>query len=229
MTWERGFVICRDDVADAIEGQLQTQTISVRLASRLGETAFAFSSRAIPTLDSESYFLCSVDGSNSGYSVRNLKAYRPSHLVPKLGLTFGITLGKSVAARRLKSPDLFVPWNSLGPETEFEAADDLAIFRWDLEECEIDDPQLRSRAESLRAIHRSLEERNAPHRIVLFDDGWPDVLGELAEAGDVFTGPSTCLTLGWQSQDGDSNTVTANDAEFIADGDEIPDSQLWVL
>ena len=229
MTWERGFVICQDDVADAIEGQLQTQTVSVRLASRLGETAFAFASRAIPTLDSESYFLCSVDGQNSGYSVRNLKAYRPSHLVPKLRLTFGITLEKSVAARRRDSPDLLVPWIALGPESEFGTIDDLAIFRWDLDDCEIDDPQIRSHAGSLRAIHRSLEERSTPHRIVLFDDGWPDVLGELDEAGDVFTGPATFLTLGWQSQDGDSSTLTANDAEFMADGDEIPDSQLWAL
>jgi hypothetical protein len=138
-------------------------------------------------------------------------------------------LGKNVAARRRKSPDLFVPWIALGPESEFGTIANLAIFRWDLDECEIDDPQLRSHTESLRAIHRSLEERSIPHRIVPFDDGWPDVLGELAEAGDVFTGPSTCLTLGWQSQEGDSNTVTANDAEFMADGDEIPDSQLWAL
>lgn len=229
MTWERGFVICQDDVADAIGSQLQTQTVSIRLVSRLGETAFAFAGRAIPTFDLKSHLVCSVDGRNSGYSHSSLKTFRPTHLVPKLGLTFGITLGKTVASRRHESPDLVVPWSALGPESEVGVADDLAAFRWDLDHCEVGDPQLRSHTESLRAIHRSLEERRIPHRIVLFDDGWPDILGELAEAGDVFTGPSTCLTLDWQSQDGDSNTVTANDAEFIADGDEIPDSQRWAL
>lgn len=231
MAWERGFVVCKNDVADAIESELAMQGNSAQLASKRGETAFAFAGRTIPIFnsDSNSYFVCSVDDRNSGYSHSNLKAYRPCHLVPKLGLTFGISLGRRFADLRSELPDLGGPWHALGPESDCGISENLTTFRWDLDDCEFDDPQVRSRSESLKAIHRWLAERSIPHRIVVFDNGWPEVLGELSEAGDVFTGPATCLSLRWQSRSNEYNSVTANDAEFIADGDDVPDSPLWAL
>jgi len=228
MTWERGFVVCHERVAGAIGRQLEAQSVSIRLISRDGETAFAFAGRTLPSFDTDSYFVCAVDGRNSGYSHSSLNAYRPSQLVPKLGLTFGIALAGNFRKLHRKLPDLAGPWRALGPESEREVADGVVTFRWDLDDCEIDDPQLRTHTESLKAIHQLLEERSIPYRVVFFDDGWPVVLGDLPEAGEVFAGPATYLTLRWESK-GDPYSVVANDAEFMVDGDDIPDSELWAL
>lgn len=229
MTWERGFVVCHDKVADAIGSQLEAQSVSIRLISRDGETAFAFAGRAIPSFDTGSYFVCSVDGRNSGYSHSRLNAYRPSQLVPKLGLTFGIALGRNFLDLHRELPDLAGPWRALGPESQREAADGVVTFRWDLDGCEIDAPQIRTHTESLKAIHQLLEERSIPYRVVVFDDGWPEVLGDLPEGGEVFAGPATFLALRWESKEGDPSSVVANDAEFMVDGDDIPESELWAL
>ena len=144
-------------------------------------------------------------------------------------MTFGITLSRRFADQHSKTPAIATPWLALGPESERGISEGLATFRWDLDDCEFDDPQVRSHTESLKAIHRWLAERSISHRIVVFDNGWPEVLGELSEAGDVFTGPATYLKLRWQSPEGGASSVTANDGEFMADGDDIPDSPLWAL
>ena len=229
MAWERGFVVCDSKVSDRIGSQLEAQSVHVKLVSRGGETAFVFAGRVTPVFDTDSCFVCSVDGQNSGYSHSKMIAYRPYHLVPKLGLTFGITLERSFADQHGGATDLAALWLTLGPESECEIAEGLTTFRWDLDDCELEDPQVQSRTESLKAISRWLEDRRIPHRIVLFDKGWPEVLGDLPEVDDVFAGPATCLTLQWQSQEGDTSSVVANDAEFMADGDDIPNSPLWAL
>jgi len=150
-------------------------------------------------------------------------------LVPKLGLTFGISFVGRFADLLSESPDLNVLWQTLGPESEIGTCGKSTSFRWDLDDWEIDDPRIRSHSESLRAIHQWLKVQRISHRVILFDDGWPDVLGDLPEVGEVFTGPATCLTLRWQSSEGDPSSVVANDAEFMTDGDDIPDSELWAM
>jgi hypothetical protein len=183
----------------------------------------------LPEFDRDGHFVCAVDGRNSGYLHSSIKPYQPSRLVPKLGLTFGITLRNSDASQRDSSPEWAALWHALGPESESGNADGLTAFRWDLDDCGVDDPRICAQTMTLRAIKRWLEDRKIPYRAVLFDIGSPEVSGELPAIDDVFTGPANCLTLSWQARTGEPNSVTANDAEFMVDGDDVPDSELWAL
>lgn len=229
MGWNRGFVVCKDDIVQAIEIALVSQCVGARLISLEGESAFAFASRAFPEFDGEGYFVCAVDGRNSGYLHSSLKPYQPSSLVPKLGLTFGITLRTADTPQCVSTPELAALWRALGPESESSSADGLTAFRWDLDGCRLDDPRISVHTLTLRAIQRWLEDRKIPYRSVLFDKGSPEVAGELPAIEDVFIGPATCLRLSWESRTGEPNSLTANDAEFMVDGDEVPDSELWAL
>jgi len=229
MGWIRGFVVCKDEVAEAVESALAAQSVSNRLVSRGGESAFAFAGRVFPEFDLGGVLVCTVDGRSSGYSHSRLTSYRPSRLIPKLGLTFGITLRASDADQSVHSSGLTAIWRRLGPESESGSADGLTAFRWDLDDCEIDDPQIPAQAQGLKAIQCWLEERNIPYRVVLFDQGYPGDFGDLPQIDDIFIGPATCLTLSWKTATGEPNSVTANDAEFMIDGDGVPDSELWTL
>ena len=229
LSWERGFVVCESDVADKVESALAEQSVSLRLVSLCGETAFAFAGRCLPSFDSALCFVCAVDGRNSGYSFRSPQTYRPSTLIPKLGLTFGITLGGDHARLLAESPKLATHWDALGPTSEIGSEGEFTAFRWDLDGCKIDHIRASSATHSLKSIQRWLSAHNIPHRVVLFDNGWPEVFGDLPETSDVFTGPATCLSLQWQSSSDEFCCVTANDAEFMVDGDDISDSQLWAL
>lgn len=231
MSWNRGFVICKDEIAEAIESELASQNVIARLTSLGGETAFAFAGGALPEFDGEGYFACAVDGRNSDYLHSSLKPYRSSRLVPKLGLTFGITLRNADASQRDSSPEWAALWRALGSESESGSADGLTAFRWDLDDCGIDDPRICAQTMVFRTIQRQLEDRKIPYRMILFDEGTVEVAGDLplADVDDVFTGPATCLTLAWHSRTGEPNSVTANDTEFMADGDDAPDSELWAL
>lgn len=229
MSWERGFVVCKDEYAEVVENSLAEQSVCLRLTSLEGETAFAFAGRAIPSIDSNMYFACAVDGRNSSYSHSSLSAFRPLSLIPQLGLTCGITLGKDYARLRDELPNFAAYWDALGPPSDVGRVGDVTGFRWDLDEYDIDDPQVASVTQSLKSLQRLLGEHKIRHRIVLFDNGFPEVFGDLPETSDVFTGPATCLSLRWQSSSDKYNSVTANDAEFMLDGDDVPDSQLWAL
>jgi len=229
VAWNRGFVVCKNEIADAIEIALAAQCVVARLTTLGGETAFAFAGRSVPTFDADGCFLCAVDGRNSGYSHSRTTPFHPSRLIPKLGLTFGITLRTRDADLRCSSPELAALWRALDPESESSSADGLTAFRWDLDGCRLDDPRIAAHTLTLRAIQRWLDDQKIPNRTAFFDEGWPEVSGELPAMDDVFTGPATCLTLEWISRAGDLESVTANDAEFVVDGDGLPDSELWAL
>ena len=223
MTWHRGFAVCPDSELTAVRALLETQANVSPLTTHKGETALAFTSRGIPDLGQHRVFVIGVGHEEAIYGHVSFGGFSPKHLVPRLGLTFGLVVARDCSTMRSKVLRRHI--KQLGETSDEGEEDGVLGLRWDLE-CGVDDPKIQLFANSLAEIESALAQAGEPYRIATFNGQVGTVRGELEEAAGVFGDPLAIVVIEWPGQDGGINQVAANDSEIVVNGDDIPDLDL---
>lgn len=141
MTWHRGFVVCPDHTTDQAFKFLVKESNACRLASVSGETAFAFTSRAIPDPETYAALVIGVDHGSSNYLMEVHGGFSHLHLAPRLWLTCALVITSDFVAMQTK--ELRRLMKQIGDPSDQSKEGGLQGFRWDLQ-FNFYDPKIRS-------------------------------------------------------------------------------------
>jgi hypothetical protein len=233
VSWERGFVICDDQVSKQVEAAV-AQYNGYRLTSQDGETAFTFSGRGYPDLGDE----CTGKAAVAGIDCRNPAffwdpgglAYLPKVLTPSIEVTVGFVLRAADAETLEKAPFTRALVAAVGERSDTYGGDNFVGYRYDLE-CPVGHSNIRAKIDAvskkIRAIQKQLDKSGFKYRLAVFEDGVGIAEGELEDDDDMpYFGPQAIVRLRWQVANG-IRDVWANESEWLADGGdiEIPDGR----
>lgn len=225
MTWHRGFVVCPDHSSAHILKFLEKESNVGRMVAINGETAFAFTGRDVPDLEQYAAMVIGVDHGATNYFNEMRGEFSPQHLVPRLGLTVGLVVERDSIA--MKSNEVRKHLKQLGRPSDDGKEDGLVGFRWDLE-FKFGDRGIHAAIRSLNEIEEALIQAHEPYRIATFEGRFGIVHGDLGEVGDVCGDPMAIVVIKWLGQTGDINEVAANDSEFVVNGDDVPELELFM-
>ena len=229
MAWHRGFVVCSDQVAQAVESAM-ADYFRYRLVSQSGETAFAFAGRWPPDLGDEirnqTGIAAIVDGS-SDFFWQPPEVSQSKLLVPTLELTVGLTMQAPDTEILETSALLKSLLTAMGEPSERGGDDQLVGYRWDVSR-PIGDSDLAIVSKRLKAIEKQLDKLEISYRIAVYDGLTGDVHGELDQSDVTYCGPDASITLKWSGASG-ANSVLVNNEGFDIHGEDIRDrdAELW--
>ena len=220
MTWHRGFILCAESDSVAVGALLGDVATSVLLDSCNGETAFAFSSRIVPDLGSIPGYVVGVDDGVANYFHEIHGDFSPAQIDVRLGLTFSLVVGADSAV--MKSKNVRKDFARLGRACDFAKEEGRRGYRWDFDG-KPGDPGIGSFSDSLASIEAALIQADESYRVATFDDRFGAVRGELDEIEEIWAEPIAIVTVTWTGKSGDLQSATANDSEFSAEADDLPD------
>lgn len=223
--WHRGFIVCPEGEGASLRESL-SDGFYCELGSYQGETAFAFSRRDIPDLGERDAYVVAIN--DGDYTIVQGRFFFLTSIKPVLEITAGMVLRLEDKDRIDASPLLRALIAALGAPAETGGTEEFVCYRWDVASPIDQTKVVEVFCKKLGAVRKQLDQQGIPYRITTFNGGSASAEGELEEVddADVYGGPSVSAWLKWEGPSG-VNRVTANEGDWICDGDDIPDSDVW--